>query len=169
MLGVKESLGEGLEEDFVDTGLVHIVVLSGYNVTIIAEAIIRTLSFVSVMAGIYIGGIAIAVFAIMTGAGATIIRASIMAILALIARATGRRYEITRALFIAGFLMILENPYILLYDISFQLSFLATVGLIYLSPVFENIFKFFPKEIWSERNSQRNNCHTGLCLSVYPL
>lgn len=146
LLGVKESLGEGLEEDFVDTGLVHIVVLSGYNVTIIAEAIIRTLSFVSVMAGIYIGGIAIALFAIMTGAGATIIRASIMAILALIARATGRRYEITRALFIAGFLMVLENPYILLYDISFQLSFLATVGLIYLSPVFENIFKFFPKK-----------------------
>lgn len=145
LLGVKESLGEGLEQDFVDTGLIHIVVLSGYNVTIIAEAIIRTLSFVSITAGIYIGGFAIALFAIMTGAGATIVRASIMAILALIARATGRRYEITRALFIAGTLMVLENPYILLYDISFHLSFLATFGLIYLSPIFESIFKFFPK------------------------
>lgn len=147
LLGVKESLGKDLEQDFVDTGLVHVIVLSGYNVTIIAEAIIKTLSFLSVTAGIYVGGFAILLFAIMTGAGATIVRASIMAILALIARATGRNYEITRALIFAAFVMVLHNPYILVFDISFQLSFLATVGLIYLTPVFEKFFKFLPKAL----------------------
>lgn len=144
LLGVKESLGKDLEQAFIDTGLIHIIVLSGYNVTIIAEAVIKTLSFLSVTAGIYVGGIFIILFAIMTGGGATIIRASIMALLALIARATGRRYEITRALLLAAMVMILHNPYILVFDISFQLSFLATLGLIYMAPIFEKLFKFMP-------------------------
>ncbi len=145
LLGVKESLGKNLEQDFIDTGLVHIIVLSGYNVTIIAEAVIKTLSFLSVMAGIYVGGAFIVIFAIMTGAGATIIRASVMALLALVARATGRRYEITRALLLAAMIMIMHNPYILVFDISFQLSFLATLGLIYMAPIMERIFRFLPK------------------------
>lgn len=147
LLGVKESLGKDLEQDFIDTGLVHIIVLSGYNVTIIAEAVIKTLSFLSVMAGIYVGGAFIILFAIMTGAGATIIRASIMAILALVARGTGRRYEITRALLLAAMIMIIHNPYILVFDISFQLSFLATIGLIYMAPIMERIFRFMPKTL----------------------
>lgn len=147
LLGVKESLGPDLEQAFVDTGLVHIIVLSGYNVTIIADAIIKTLSFLSVTAGIYLGGLAIAIFVIMTGAGATIVRAGIMAILALVARATGRPYEITRALILAAIIMVAVNPYILVFDISFQLSFLATIGLIFLSPVFANFFRFIPKTL----------------------
>jgi competence protein ComEC len=145
LLGTKQSLGEDLQQDFVNTGLVHIIVLSGYNVTIIAEALIRVLSFVSISFGIYVGGLAIIIFAIMTGAGATIIRASIMAILALVARATGRNYEILRALMLAAALMVLYNPYTLFYDISFQLSFMATLGLIFMSPIFKKGFKFIPE------------------------
>jgi competence protein ComEC len=146
LLGVKSSLGDKLHQDFVNTGLVHIIVLSGYNVTIIAEALIKMLSFASISAGIYFGSLAIIIFAIMTGAGATIVRASIMAILALVARATGRNYEITRALLIAGVIMIIQNPYILVFDISFQLSFLATLGLIYVSPIFQKWFHFLPEK-----------------------
>ena len=143
LLGVKGSLNEDLNQSFINTGLIHVVVLSGYNVTIIAEAIIKSLSFIAVKFSIYIGIFSIIVFAFMTGATATILRASIMAILALVARATGRNYEITRALILAAFIMVLHNPYILVFDISFQLSFLSTIGLIYLSPVFEKYFKFF--------------------------
>lgn len=144
LLGVKSSLGERLEQAFIDTGLVHIIVLSGYNVTIIAEAVIKTLSFASAMIGVYAGGVFIVLFVIMTGAGATIVRAGIMAGLALLARAVGRGYEITRALAIAACLMILHNPYILAFDISFQLSFLATLGLIYVTPVFDRVFRRLP-------------------------
>lgn len=140
LLGTKQSLGTELQQDFVDTGLVHIVVLSGYNVTIVAEAIMRVLSFLPLAFGVGVGSFAIVLFAILTGAGATIVRASVMAILALIARATGNGYDIGRALVFAGFLMVLQNPYILYFDLSFQLSFLATIGLIYLSPIFEKYF-----------------------------
>lgn len=145
LLGAKQSLGEKLQQSFVDTGLVHIVVLSGYNITIIAESLIKALSIISVSTGIYFGGFAIILFIIMTGAGATIVRAGIMALLALLARITGRTSDITRALLLTAGIMVFENPYILFFDISFQLSFLATLGLIYVSPVFFKWFKFIPE------------------------
>ncbi|MCH8329246.1 MAG: ComEC/Rec2 family competence protein [Nanoarchaeota archaeon] len=151
MLGTKQSLGEELKQDFIDTGIVHIVVLSGYNVTIVSDAIVGFFGyFLSGMVAFSLGLISIVFFAIMTGAGATIVRASIMAILVLIARRIGRTYEITRALLLAGLVMLIHNPWILVFDISFQLSFLATVGLIYLAPRFEKYVRFLPK-FWDIR------------------
>ena len=144
VVGAKQSLGEKLQEDFRKTGIIHIVVLSGYNVTIVAEAIMRFFSFLPFLFGISVGVIAIIFFAIMTGGSATIIRASLMAILVLLARATGRTQTITRALFIAGFLMLIHNPKILVFDSSFQLSFTATIALIYLAPKIEKHFHLVP-------------------------
>jgi len=93
------------------------------------------LFFLPFTAQLIVGSLSIVFFALMTGAGATIVRASIMAILVLLARATGRVSDMTRLLFIAGFIMLLVNPKILVYDSSFQLSFLATFGLLYVSPL----------------------------------
>ena len=71
LFGVKESLGSELEEDFRRTGLIHVVVLSGYNVTIVADSIMKSLSFLPRAFGMSLGGLAIVFFAIMTGASAT--------------------------------------------------------------------------------------------------
>lgn len=144
LVGAKESLGAELLDDFRATGIVHIVVLSGYNVTIVAEAIMRSMGFLPRVWGLSAGALSIVAFAVMTGGGATIVRASVMALLVLLARATGRTYDITRALFLAGFLMVWVDPDILVFDISFQLSFLATLGLLYLPPILEKYFSFIP-------------------------
>jgi len=150
VVGAKQSLGEKLRDDFRKTGIIHIVVLSGYNVTIIAEAIMRMLSFLPRLASLSVGGIAILLFALMTGASATIVRASIMAVLVLVARATRRTVLMTRMLFLAGFFMVLHNPKIVIFDPSFQLSFLATIGLIHLSPQIEKYFRLVPTK-WQLR------------------
>ncbi len=143
ILGTKQSLGQELRQDFIRTGTIHIVALSGYNVTIVAEAVMRALGTVMAKTvSIYFGIGGIILFAIMTGAGSTVVRASLMAILALIARALGRNFNIGRALLIAGFVMVASNPWILCYDVSFQLSFLATIGLIYLTPKVKPWFYF---------------------------
>jgi competence protein ComEC len=71
LFGVKESLGKKLEKQFRDTGLIHVVVLSGYNVTLVAEAIMRSLSFLPIALKTSLGSLGIVFFAIMTGAGAT--------------------------------------------------------------------------------------------------
>ena len=150
VVGAKQSLGSELQDKFRKTGIIHIVVLSGYNVTIIAEAIMRVLAFLPKVASLSIGGITILLFALMTGASATIVRASIMAVLVLLARATGRTVLITRILFIAGFFMVLHNPKIVIFDPSFQLSFLATIGLIHLAPFIEKYFRLVPTK-WKLR------------------
>lgn len=142
LFGSKDSLGKELEEDFRRTGLIHVVVLSGYNVTIVAESILKTLHFLPLTLGLSLSALSIILFALMTGASATIIRASIMALIVILGKALSRNYDVTRALFIALFLMVLHNPKILIYDPSFQLSFLATIGLIHFSPIIEERIKF---------------------------
>ena len=142
VVGAKQSLGKNLLDDFRRAGVIHIVVLSGYNLTIVAEAVIKFFTFLPRYLGQTFGALGIVLFAIMTGGSATVVRASIMALLVILARATGRRYDITRALLLAGFLMVLQNPKILVFDSSFQLSFMSTLALIYVSPLIEKHFSF---------------------------
>ncbi|MFC1801931.1 ComEC/Rec2 family competence protein [Patescibacteria group bacterium] len=146
VVGAKESLGSELQEDFRRTGLIHIVVLSGYNLSIVAEFVMRIFSFLPRFLGMSFGALSIILFAVMTGASATIVRASIMALLVILARLTGRTNDIVRSLMLAGFFMVLHNPKILVFDPSFQLSFMATFGLVVLAPQVEKVFHFLPSK-----------------------
>jgi len=145
VVGAKQSLGTVLLDDFRRAGLIHIVVLSGYNLTIVADSIAASLRFFRPMLSASLSGLGIVLFAVMVGGSATVVRASIMALLVILARRLGREYDVTTALVFAGFLMLLHNPKILAFDASFQLSFLATIGLIYFSPLVEPYLKRFPE------------------------
>jgi len=69
-----------------------------------------------------------------------------MAALALVALLLGRRYAVTRALFFAGAVMLCMNPYLLVYDVGFQLSFMATLGLLLLSPQLTGLVTWVPEK-----------------------
>lgn len=143
ILGEKSAFSGELRQSFVDTGTIHIVALSGYNVTIVAEWFMKFLRFWKFLpqsSAFSIGIILVWLFVLMTGGGSTAIRAGIMATLALVARATGRSYDVARALVLAGVIMIFINPYVLVYDVSFQLSFIATIAVIFLAPRIEKYF-----------------------------
>ncbi|QQR50672.1 ComEC/Rec2 family competence protein [Candidatus Nomurabacteria bacterium] len=136
LLGAKSGLSQELRNAFITTSTIHIVALSGYNVSIVARAIENIFSsFLSQTFALSLGGLGIVLFVLATGAQATAIRAGVMALLAIIAKRTGRTYMITRALFIAGALMLLWNPKLLAFDVSFQLSFIATAGIIWITPI----------------------------------
>ena len=153
LIGAKRALGTDLTLDFRRAGIIHIVVLSGYNITIVAEAIMKVFSFLPYFLSLAFGGISIILFAILTGGSATVVRASVMALLALLARSTGRTYEIARALFLAAFIMLIYNPKLLAFDSSFQLSFASTIGLIYFSPIVEKYLGFIPEKFQNIRCS----------------
>lgn len=142
ILGEKTSFDDTLRQEFIDTGTIHIVALSGYNITIVAEWFMKIFSFLSVNYALGAGIFSIMLFVIMTGGSATGVRAGIMAVLALLSRLVGRNYAIGRALVVTAFLMIFLNPFILVFDVSFQLSFIATIAVIYLSPKMEKYFKW---------------------------
>lgn len=135
LIGEKHALPPSLLDTFKIAGVIHLVVLSGYNIALVSQFFMRIFSFLPSLFRASAGGIAIVFFVLMTGGGASAIRAAFMALIALLGIATGRTYDAGRALFIAGFLMLLENPNVLIFDPSFELSFLATLGLIYLTPI----------------------------------
>jgi len=139
LLGEKESLGEEVEKSFVRTGLIHIVVLSGYNVSLVADAIARVLVFLPTTLAYAASSAGILSFMVLTGAHAPIVRASIMAILLLIAKFLGRPASSGRLLLVVATIMVLENPAILVHDVSFHLSFLATAGLLFIFPKVETV------------------------------
>ncbi|MFC1656790.1 ComEC/Rec2 family competence protein [Patescibacteria group bacterium] len=139
LLGMKQNMSEHLLEIFKVVGITHIIALSGYNVTIIVRAFLllsaswsRKIAFTSAIIGIVF-------FVIMTGAQASVVRASIMAGIILLAERLGRKADILISLLLAAVLMSIFNPLIVRYDVGFQLSFLATAGLIFFS---ENILKW---------------------------
>jgi len=140
ILGERSAFNQGLRQAMVNTGTIHIVALSGYNVTIVAEWLMKLFFFLPRNLGIGAGIFVILLFVLMTGGTSTAVRAGIMATLALIARATGRSYDMGRALLLAGIFMILLNPFVLVYDVSFQLSFIATVAVIFFAPKVEKYF-----------------------------
>jgi len=143
ILGVDGALDARLEDYYRRAGLIHIVVLSGFNVTIIAEAIRRIMPF-GLRTNLTLACIGIWVFAFMVGGSATVIRATIMATIVLFVRAIKEDYSVFHSLWIAALIMAIVSPLVLVYDPSFHLSFLATCGIVYLSPIIEKWFHRIP-------------------------
>ena len=168
VVGEKSALGKELIDDFRMAGLIHIVVLSGYNITIVADSIRRLLSFLPRTIGIILGGLGIVGFGILVGGGATVVRSCIMAVIALSGELLRRDYNVGKALFVAAALMLIQNPLILLYDPSFQLSFLATFGLILLSSPIEKRLGFIT-ERFGIRGLVASTLATQIFVSPYIL
>ena len=142
ILGARSSMDKSLTEKFKKVGLIHIVALSGYNLTVVADFLMKIMKFMPLAIRLAAGSLWVIFFAMLTGGGSTVVRASIMVLLAALARATGRIYLAGMALFTAATIMILYDPKIFVFDLSFQLSFLATAGLIFLTPPLEKKLEF---------------------------
>lgn len=137
LLGERRGIPQDLTNAFVGSGLIHIVVLSGYNISIVSEAVFRALGFLPATLRYGTGGVTMLLFALMVGNGSTTVRALIMALIALLARYLHRNVLAMRSLIAAAAVMALWNPRVLLFDPSFILSVLATFGLITLAPAVE--------------------------------
>ncbi len=140
ILGERAAFSPALRTLFSNTGTIHIVTIGGYHVALVAEWIMKLFSFLPFTYALWAGIISIFFYIIATGGAATTVRAGIMATLALMAQATGRTYGAGRALVVAAVLMVLVNPFILAFDVSFELSFMATIAIIFLAPRLERYF-----------------------------
>lgn len=146
LLGDKRSLGDDITESFRRAGVVHIIVLSGYNVSVIIGAVLfLALRFLPKYAALGLASLSIIAFAVMTGASETTLRASAMALIALTAKALNRPADGVRILFMTATGMALFDPYLVLYDLSYQLSFLATLGLTLFADPLQKKIPFVPE------------------------
>lgn len=144
LLGARGGFDADMKNEFISTGTIHIIALSGYNITIVAEGVMKVLGLILAQTlSIIFGVIVIVLFIIMAGTSATAVRAGIMASVALFARMTGRTYDAGRALVIAALVMIAYDPRVVT-DISFQLSFVATFGVLFVTSKVIGWVKFLP-------------------------
>lgn len=146
LLGEKRALGEEWEQIFRDTGIIHIVVLSGYNVMLVISFVTLCVARIAgVRVQVWVSLLAIVLFVLLVGPSPTVVRAALMASLLLIACAVGATYLVLRALCAAAVLMLAHTPLLLLFDPGFQLSFLATAGLIFFVPILYQHLSWVPR------------------------
>jgi len=137
LLGVDTGLPKDLQQAFKYTGTAHIIAISGFNIAIIAGLFITLFSRVmGQMRGAITAIIGIILYTFLVGADAAVVRAAIMGTLSILARTFGRRNTGLNALVVTALIMTLINPNIP-WDVGFQLSFFATLGLILYAEPFQ--------------------------------
>lgn len=153
LYGYRGGLGE-LNELFSRTGVTHIVAVSGFNISVIATILITTATYAQVQRqkAFWLVSVGIVGFVIFTGASASVVRAGVMGIIALLAKHVGRLSRIGNVMVTAAVIMVLQNPLVLWYDAGFQLSFLSTLGLVYVSPLLQRFEKYLPEWLGLREN-----------------
>jgi len=146
LLGSRQNIPDDLKQAFNKTSTTHILAISGYNIMIISEAVLLGLIwFVRRRVAFWISVGIIILFVILTGASASVVRAAVMGLLISFAHGYGRLYDQKNSIILAGAAMIWINPFVLVFDIGFQLSFAAVLGLIYLYPRINSKLYKIPK------------------------
>ncbi len=141
LYGSKSGMPQSLIDNFTRTGVSHIIAVSGYNVSIIVVMLNVVLIYIGLSRrqSFWFLNFLILAFVFFSGATASVVRAGVMAGILLFAQHIGRLASAGRTLVYAAIIMLLFNPYVLIWDVGFQLSFLSTLGLVYLSPILEKI------------------------------
>jgi len=130
LIGDDNEIPASIQAAFRATGTSHIVSISGFNVSIVIALVVPLLGrLFNKRRAALIAIPAIVIYMLLTGASASVVRASVMAILSLIGQLFWRRGFTLNTLCAAGFLMLAQDPNTL-FDGGFQLSFMATLGLV---------------------------------------
>jgi len=151
LYGERGSMPPELKTNFSNSGLSHIVAVSGYNTSVVALLMMVIFIFIGLWRrqAFLSSGISLILFTLFTGASASVVRAAVMAIFVMAGNYLGRPARMINSLVLAAALMLLANPSVLL-DVGFQLSFLATVGVAYVGPIFSKNFIIKIPEFISE-------------------
>src|ERR1051325_4405144 len=149
LLGVDTGLTDQLQQAFKNTGTAHIIAISGFNISIIAGLFVTFFSkFLGPRRGALFAVLGIIFYTILVGADPAVVRAALMGSLALFAKQVGRRQFALNTLLAVALIMCAWNP-LYIWDVGFQLSFFATLGLILYADPFSQfanriITRYFP-------------------------
>jgi competence protein ComEC len=140
LLGDDNGMPAALQQAYVNTGTAHIIAISGFNIAILAGLFVLLFSrLLGARKGALAAVIGITLYTLLVGATASVVRAAIMGGLAIFARQVGRRQNGLNTLAFTGALMAVFNPNIL-WEVGFQLSFAATLGMLLYAGPFQDWF-----------------------------
>ncbi len=148
LLGVRSAIAPEINDAFATAGLTHVVAISGWNIAIVAALVAATVQplarrpggrwTTAAVAAATVGG-----YVLLTGASPSVVRAALMAAAMLVARLGGSRAHAASALALAALVMLLAAPPVL-WDVGFQLSLLATAGLVWFGAPIERRLHRWP-------------------------
>ncbi len=146
----------------VETGTIHVVVVSGFNIVIFFNFLQRIVGSIYKFKNLLIAEIVSLIYAVFTGFEYPVIRAWVMCTIIYLAKFLGIKSSSFYILLVTGLCMLAFDP-LALYDMSFQLSFLAVAGLMIFSEYFESVYSrllprkrtpFYVKDMLSSLSAQ---------------
>lgn len=143
LLGQNKNLPGKLKLTLRDTSTLHIVVASGQNLSMIGGVFLAMAGLIKRRNAIVLSILAVTIYTLLTGMQLPILRAAIMFSLASLAQLSGRAKDSIWILIITLGVMLLINP-LWIKDLSFQLSALATIGVVVVAPILLQFLKFLP-------------------------
>jgi competence protein ComEC len=144
--GNRSDISDEVKQSFMDTGTIHILAVSGSNVAFVTLAIYSLLGFFR-LSKRHIIGITIAaliVYMVITGSSASVVRATIMAMVILIGTVIERRTDIYNTIAVSALILLLWNPNNL-FDVGFLLSYSAVISIIYFYPPLKQLIQKIPE------------------------
>ncbi|BAU65308.1 ComEC/Rec2-related protein [Stanieria sp. NIES-3757] len=140
------DLPEDLGSNFIQVGLAHILAASGFHVALLLGLVLRITHHLSGRSQLIIGLIILLIYLCLTGLQPSVIRATLMGTFVLVALAKNSQIIPLGSLLLAAVIIVLFNP-LWIWDLGFQLSFLATFGLIVTAPVLSRYLDWLPPSI----------------------
>ena len=149
LLGEKKNIPLFIIDSMVKTGTIHILVVSGFNVGIVAFACTLFLKLIRIprMIRFYLASFLLIIYCLMTGASTPVVRATLMAVVFMSAYLIRRIADIYNSLALALVFVLWFNPY-QLFDIGFQLSFISVISIVYLYPKLKSALKINTLKIY---------------------
>ncbi|MEM6450434.1 MAG: ComEC/Rec2 family competence protein [Cyanobacteria bacterium P01_D01_bin.105] len=142
------DLPHDVRDSFVDAGLAHTLAASGFHVSLILGLVLSRLKGQSPKTQAITGTLTLLIYVGLTGLQPSVVRASVMGLGALIGLSLGRKVKPVGCLLVAVTLILLVNPQ-WIWDVGFQLSAMATLGLIVTVPWLVKRLEFIPTTIAS--------------------
>ncbi len=148
ILGDKAVISDELSDKFRKSGLSHIVAISGTHITLLSGMVFflflaiglsRRQAFYAVLPMLLF-------YVLLAGAPPSAVRSGFMGFLVLLAFHIGRLSRLDHSLIVSGAAMLMINPKLLVFDIGFQLSFAAVLGMIYIYPIIDRFFERYYRE-----------------------
>ncbi len=145
ILGDSTAVPDDLNDSFRQSGLSHIVAISGTHITLLVGMFFFLLLGINLnrRQAFYLSIPLIIFYILLAGSPASAVRSGVMGFLVLLGLHVGRLNRLDYSLVLSGAVMLLVNPKYLIADAGFQLSFLAVLSMAYLYPVFDKFLKKF--------------------------